>query len=405
MTENLSKASRKEVMKEIIYQLHHGLSIEAAKERFEREIGQVTANQIAEMEQSLISDGVQPEEIKKFCNVHALLFQSSLEKNPLKETSPSHPVFLFKAENREIEKLVDATRSYIDRKADLSEMMLNLREQLTRLSAIEKHYERKEQLLFPYLEKVGFTGPSKVMWAKHNEVRSMLKAALAGLETVKQLSEWNDFIAQKVNPLLEEITGMIFKEENILFPTALEKLNGKDWVAILQGSDEVGYVFIEKPAETSALIKELKAALVEEPFFQEGAVSMPSGNLTLQEVVSLLNTLPIELTFVDANDKVRYFSENKERVFTRTRAIIGREVRNCHPPQSVKQVEKILASFKNRTRDQADFWMKFMGKLIYVRFLPVRSKDGEYLGTLEITQDVTKIHSLEGEQRLLDERD
>ncbi len=402
-----SENTKKEVMKAIILELHQGLSAEAARERFETEVGNISSTEIAEIEQALINEGLSPEEIKKFCNVHALIFQSALEKSASEETFPSHPVYLFRQENREIEKLVESVRSFIEKrdedkfpvfKEKLKEMLLNLR-------GIETHYERKEQLLFPFLEKQGFFGPSKVMWGKDNEVRDMLKTALQGIDLLGKQEEFADYNKQTLEPLLEEILGMIFKEENILFPTSLEKLGASDWVDILRESDDIGYVYIEKPEETGALMKELKTVLLEEPIFQDNAVSFATGALPLNELMYLLNTLPVDLTYVDSEDRVKYFSDSKDRVFRRTRSVIGRNVENCHPPQSVEVVQKIITSFKEGKKDRYEFWLNVKERFLYIQFFAVRDKEGRYLGTLEVAQDITEIRKLDGEKRLLDERD
>jgi hypothetical protein len=206
-------------------------------------------------------------------------------------------------------------------------------------------------------------------------------------------------------PLIEEVDGMIFKEENILFPTSLEKLEPGDWVQILRESDHVGYVFIQKPAETTVLTRDLQAALVEEATYQDRSVAMPSGTIRLNELLHLLNALPVDLTFVDREDTVRYFTEGRHRIFSRTRSVIGRKVQNCHPPQSLDVVEKILNSFKEGKKDSVDFWINYQGRLVYIRYLAVRDQRGKYLGTLEVTEDITGIKDIEGEKRLLDERD
>lgn len=273
------------------------------------------------------------------------------------------------------------------------------------MRGIETHYERKEQLLFPYLEKQGFTGPSKVMWGKDNEIRDLLKTALAEIDSINTLEAFDVYVGKALNPLIEEIEGMIFKEENILFPTSLEKLSPGDWVEILRESDDIGYVFIEKPAETEVLMQNLQTALFEEPIFQDSVISMPSGTIQLNELMYVLNILPFDLTFVDREDTVRYFSETQDKIFHRTRSVIGRKVQNCHPPQTVDVVEKILASFKEKKRDFFDFWINFQERLVYIRYLAVRDKEGQYLGTLEVTQDITEIQKLKGEKRLIDERD
>jgi PAS domain S-box-containing protein len=407
MTEHLSKDKKKEVMKDIILKLHEGLSAEAAKERFEKEVGNVTSTEIAEIEQGLINEGLSPEEIKKFCNVHALIFQAALEGATTQETSPSHPVFLFKMENREIEKIVTSLKKAIeqDEGQEFSTRKETLGKLLAGLKGIVTHYERKEQLLFPFLEKHGFTGPSKVMWEKDNEVRGLLRKALSELDGVDNTAGLAIYNQDVLSPLLEEVLGMIFKEENILFPTSLEKLDASDWVEILRESDDIGYVFIQKPEETAVLVKHLLDSLVEETSFRDNTVLLPTGEISLDELMPLLNALPIDITFVDKDDTVRYFSASQDRIFSRTKAIIGRKVQNCHPPQSVDVVEKILTSFKEGTRNSYDFWINVQGKLVYIRYFAIRDRKGQYLGTIEVTQDITGIKELEGEKRLLDERD
>lgn len=406
MSEEQSREARKNAMKDIILSLHRGLTTDEAKERFEREVGDVNASEIAEIEQSLINEGLSAEEIMKFCNVHALIFQSSLEKAVADETFPSHPVYLFRQENREIEKLVGSLRDVTEKAEpdDMASLKGIIRDSLLRLRGVETHYERKEQLLFPYLEKQDFSAPSKVMWGKDNEVRKMLKAALAAIDEVTGQESLQRYRDELLAPLLEEVSGMVFKEEAILFPASLERLSPGDWVEILRESDDIGYVFIERPEETEAHVKELEKALLEETVFEQNTISLPTGTIQPDELVHLLNTLPVDLTFVDSDDTVRYFSEGKDRIFRRTKSVIGRKVQNCHPPQSVDAVEQILASFKEGTRDSYDFWLNLQDRLIYIRYFALRDRQGSYLGTLEVTQDVTGIRRLEGEKRLLDEK-
>jgi PAS domain S-box-containing protein len=401
MTEMSNKQKKKQIMKDIIRKLHQGLTIEEAKKLFEKEVGTASSTEIAEMEQSLLNEGITPEEIKKFCNVHALLFQSALEKSIVKETSPSHPVYLFKLENRELKKIVDSLKELIkEREKGLPRIKQKLKDLLNKLKDIETHYARKELVLFPFLEKRGFSGPSKVMWEKDNEVRDLLKQASSSAEKLNKLEDLELFQKNFLAPLIEEITGMIFKEENILYPTSLEKLSANDWVEVLKESDKVGYIFIERPKETEALIKDLKSTLLEEPVIEDNEVMLPTGRFRLKELMAVLNTLPVDITFVDSEDKVRYFSDNKERIFLRTKSVIGIKVQNCHPPQSLEAVEKILKSFKDGKRDKADFWINLEGRSVYICYFAVRDKEGSYLGTLEVSQDLTEIKKLEGEKRL-----
>jgi PAS domain S-box-containing protein len=407
MGELLAKRDKKEVVKDIILRLHRGLSLEEAKRTFEEEVGSISSTEIAEIEQSLMNEGLSPEEIKKFCNVHALLFQSALEKSISKEEAPIHPVTLFKLENREIEKRTNSLRELADNldKYGAAEVKDRISRLLEELRGIDIHYTRKEQLLFPSLERHGFYGPSKVMWGKDDEIRDLLKKAISEIDKIEGSSGLEAYIRDVLNPLIEEIEGMIFKEENILFPTSIEKLDVDEWVEILRESDEIGYAFIEKPRETAALIEELKKAVIEEPIIKDNSIIFPTGGLRANELMAILNTLPVDITFVDGDDRVRYFSDNGDRIFVRTKSVLGRKVQNCHPPQSLDRVEEILRSFKEGRRRSAEFWINYKGRFVYIRYIPVRDVHGRYLGTVEVTQDITNIKGLEGERRLLDEED
>jgi PAS domain S-box-containing protein len=404
MAEKFEKEQKKDIMKDIIRKLHEGLSLEEAKNRFEKEIGNVTSTEIAEIEQGLMSEGISPEEIKKFCNVHALLFQSALEKSMDQEESPAHPVYLMRQDNREIEKITTALKEVAQngQKYALAQFKEKVAGLLGRLKNLDIHYTWKEQILFPYLEKYAFYGPSKVMWGKDDEVRALLKQSLSGIETLKEETELKEYVAKTLSPLIEEVNGMIFKEEKILFPASLEKLKVQDWVEVLKETENVGYGFIQKPKETYALIEELRRAVTEEPKAEEQTITLPSGSFKLEELLGVLNTLPVDITFIDKDDAVRYFSEGKERIFLRTKSIIGRKVQNCHPPKSVDVVEEILQSFKERKRSSVDFRIFYQGKYVCIQYFAVRDRQGNYLGTLEVSQDIAGIKKLEGEKRLLD---
>jgi len=213
-------------------------------------------------------------------------------------------------------------------------------------------------------------GPSKVMWGKDNEIRDLLKDSISKVDELSNQAQIDEYISKQINLLIEEVEGMIFKEENILFPTSLEKLDINDWVEILKDSN---------------------------------IISLPTGELRLKELMYILNSLPVDITFIDKDDTVKYFSDNRDRIIVRTRSVIGRKVQNCHPPQSLEKVEEILTSFKEGRRDSADFWINFKERLIYIKFFAIRDESRNYLGTMEVTQDITYLRKLEGEKRLLDE--
>jgi uncharacterized protein len=380
---------KKKIVADIIRQLHDGLPVEQARDRILGSVGRLTSAEITDIEQSLVDEGLPPEEIRRFCNVHALLFESAMENTVGSPDSPSHPVSLLKKENREIEKVAISVKEASSR-GDAAETTRLVR----RLAGVTRHYELKENALFPALEAHGFTGPSKVMWAKHDEVRGLLKKAAAGeLDAVAKL--------------VEEVNGMVFKEENILFPAALERLEAKEWVQIRNACEDIGFAFL--PMESlHATIEKAEATTTAAPApavvaVGNGQVTLPTGTLSLEQLTALLDTLPVDISFVDADDTVRYFSQSKDRIFVRAVTVIGRKVQNCHPPQSVHIVEKILEDFRSGRRSTAEFWITLQGKRVHIRYFAVRNAAGAYLGTLEVTQDITGIQALTGERRLLED--
>jgi len=307
-------------------------------------------------------------------------------------------------DNREIEKITAALKEEAQQaeKPGLAQFKQKVGPLLDKLKNLDIHYTWKEQILFPYLEKYAFYGPSKVMWGKDDEIRALLKQGLSGMKTLREAKDLKEYVSKTLTPLIEETDGMIFKEEKILFPASLEKLNVQDWVEVLKETENVGYGFIERPKETYQLIEELRKAVTEEPKAEEQVISLPTGNLTLEELMGVLNALPVDITFIDKEDAVRYFSEGKERIFLRTKSIIGRKVQNCHPPKSVDAVEKILQSFKEGKRKTADFWIHYQGKYVLIQYFAIRDRQGNYLGTLEVSQEISGIQKIEGEKRLLD---
>lgn len=386
-------SKKKEKLKDIILKLHEGMSIEEAKEKFEKEIGDISATEIAQLEQSLINDGLTPNDIKKFCNVHALLFENKLKDKFIEKQPESHPVSLFIKENREIESKVKLIKELSESglKKNKDEILKRVQE----LKKIEIHYTRKEQILFPYLEKHGFMGPSQVMWGKDDEIRDLLK---------KVINTEDNNLNDNLNTLLDEISGMIFKEENILFPASIEKLEAEEWVSILKESEEIGYVFIETPSEITMQLKEFKTILKDDAEIDSsGIIKLPTGTLKVNELMHLMNNLPMDISFVNAEDRLIYFSDNKDRIFLRTKSVLNREVKNCHPPKSVEMVEKILESFKSGKKNYEYFWIDMHGKKIYIQYFAVRDNDNNYLGTLEVVQDIKLLQSIEGEKRLIND--
>ena len=268
------------------------------------------------------------------------------------------------------------------------------------LSDVDKHYLRKEYLLFPFLEKAGITGPPKVMWGKHDETRELLKAAREALSHAKGATkeELATVISLVLQPALEAIEGMVMKEEEILLPMALDTLTEEDWYQIYVETSVYGFCLIDTQEEWKP-----ESTASKEPVFLPGnAIRLSSGSFDMNELEALFVTLPIDITFVDGNDKVKFFSHSPKRVFERNRSILGRDVRLCHPPQSVHIVEQIINDFKSGKESKAAFWISnFKGRFVYIEYTALRGKDDEYLGIIEVTQDITDFRKLEGDQRLL----
>jgi uncharacterized protein len=312
------------------------------------------------------------------------------------EDQPGHPIHTFKLENKELNQLVQTkVKVHLEQflKDDSSVNVYKLLEDMNLLLDIDKHFSRKENLIFPYLEKYGIYGPTNNMWRMDDFIRDAVKEAKQQLTAYQGDKQG---VMKVVFFVMEEVTSMIYREENILFPMALNNLTEDEWVKIAHESDEIGFCLTEPEAEWKPERKGL-----DEKAVSEGYIKMETGMLSLKQLELLLNHLPVDITFIDQDDVVRYFSHGKERIFARTKAIIGRTVQNCHPPRSVHVVEDLLADFKAGVKDSEDFWIKFRDKYVYIRYFAVRDENGEYIGTLEFTQNIDPIKAIEGEKRIL----
>lgn len=400
---------RQKLLKEIILDLHAGKDVEEVKERFRELIKDVGPTEISELEQKLIEEGMPEEEIKRLCDVHVAVFKESLDQQKRGEETPGHPVHTFKKENKELKKVLEELKSILEKitkkeiGTDISRLVEKWRSKHKQLSEIEKHYSRKENILFPYLEKNGITGPPSVMWSIHDEIRAELKKVGQILEENPKQADKS--LARKIVdiaiPVLNSIDEMVYKEENILFPMCLETFSDDEWGEIFTQSDEIGYTLIKPDKKWQPGTGKTKK--VDTGNTPQGYLKLDTGIMSLQEINLMLKTIPVDITFVDKNGVVKYFSHGEERIFERTPAIIGRKVQNCHPPNSVHVVNKIVEDFKNNMRDKADFWINFNGMYVYIQYFAVRDEKGEYMGTVEVTQNIKPLRELEGEKRILDE--
>jgi uncharacterized protein len=395
---------RKELLKHMILQLHSGEAPEEVRKRLQELLKSVPYDEVVEVEQELISEGLPEEEVLKFCDIHTSVLEGHIDQSGAKEVPPGHPVDTFKRENRELErvagemmKLFDGARALMDEEVRF--FLLRLRAGMNALMDVDKHYLRKEYLVFPYLESKGITGPPKVMWGKHDEERELLKSAIEALGSAERFTkeELQTLIDLVLRPAVQGIFDMILKEEEILFPMCMDKLNDAEWYAVYEQTMDFGYCLYDPQVEWKP-----EGAVASEVIYGAGkSIKLSTGSFDPVEMEALFTKLPIDITFVDRNDKVKFFSHGPDRVFARNRAILGRDVRMCHPPSSVNVVEQILADFKSGKESSAAFWINFQERFIYIEYLALRGENGEYLGTIEFTQDLTRLRKLEGEQRLL----
>jgi DUF438 domain-containing protein len=396
-------------LKEIIGKLHSGATPESVKEEFLREFGSVSAEDLAAAEKTLMEEGMKLEQVQKLCDVHAFVFEDNLQavsKSKQADSIPGHPAFVFKGENTGLKAFLakefePALASFSKDSSEKNSTALH--QAVKSLSKLHVHYQRKENLLFPYLEKAGITAPPKVMWGVDDEIRGLWKEALSDLPSKGKA------VLPVVEKLLDQVKSMITKEDNILMPMLLENLDSDAWLTVARDSADIGYCFnggIEgaSPSDAIAWYRwNFSMSGKEENLEQSGdKVKLPSGNFTLEELSCMLNAMPADITFVGRDDKVRYFSEGKERVFPRTRSIIGRDVAHCHPPKSLHVVEKLVEEFKAGTKDEESFWLQRGAQFVLIRYYAVRSEKGEYLGVMEVTEEISALRSLEGNKLLAD---
>ncbi|MCF1615948.1 DUF438 domain-containing protein [Tetragenococcus koreensis] len=434
-----TKEERKKRIVEILSMLHEEGTFEEAKRLFNEEFDGVDVTEITSAEKSLIQGGLKPEEIQKLCNIHASVFKGSINdihKSDAAYGQPGHPVHTLKLENQVLQSLVTDEIDDLMKKIGKGDWQKKERliAALKDLKQMDKHYARKETLIFSYMEKYGITAPPQVMWGVDDEIRELIKDVLVYAENPR--AAFNP-LSEKWEAAKHEIEEMIFKEEEIMTPMTLDVFSLKDWENIAEDSYDIGFAFIpaplgwqagpsdlakekEREPQRQAAIQQAKATTdgiaeglanaqvqeVEEYDWQtvdsKDTVVLPTGILQLEQLLAIFEVLPVDLTFVDHNDRVRFFSEGKKRVFPRTKSIIGREVVNCHPPKSMHIVEKILTDFHSGENDTADFWIDINERKIYIRYFALKNQENQYLGCLEVTQDITDIQKIFGQNRLLE---
>jgi PAS domain S-box-containing protein len=398
-------ADKKGMLKEIVKQLHDGVPPQEVKEKFKQILKDTSSEDIAKIEQELVKEGMPREELQRLCDVHLAVFGEQLEKQEL-QTPPGHPISILMEEHKILTQRAERLgilAKMIEEACDV----VYVGDVLTEVQGIvkdfvdaEKHYLREENVLFPMLEKHGITEPPAIMWMEHNQIRDIKKRLRSLVENWNAISfyDFKTQLGEVAKPLCSILPSHFFKENNILFPAALQVVTSEEWEEARKEFDEIGYCCFTPSHVTVALQTEKRKTQTP----PEGLLQFETGSLSKEEAEAILDTLPIDISFIDKDDRVKYFNKAEKRIFVRTKAVIGRTVQMCHPQESVHIVNRIIEAFRKGEKDSAEFWITLDNRLVHIRYFAVRDKDGRYLGTMEATQDLTDIKKIEGQKRLLD---
>jgi uncharacterized protein len=372
-------------------------------EKYKDAINNVTPHDMLKLEDKQMQMGISPENIKKDVEKIINVFSKRLNKYQWKRPARGTFLFYLMLENdaytfklNQVKKIIKSYKGY--EASDFGKLKKELDPKFREFESFDYHYVKKENILFPYLEENWDSyRPLKVMWSLHDDIRKMLKTILHLLADDK--SEWTDFNV-KLGKFFSLVFRMIQKENSIVFPVAAETVGADTWEQMHIQSFEYPFPFIETPQKPQ---RENSKGLAEENVLTSTeSIVAETGKMSLEQTLMVLNHLPVDLTVVDETDKVLFFNKAKDRFFPRSPAIVGRSVQNCHPPESVHVVEKIIEAFRKGEKERADFWIQMKGRFILIQYFALRNQNGEYKGVLEVSQDATTLRNLKGEKRLLD---
>ncbi len=374
-------------------------------EKYKESIEHVTPYDMLKLEDKQIQMGIKVRTIKKDVDKVINIFFKRLKEYSWKK--PDEGTFLYylmlenKAYEFKLNNVKKIVKGYKGREvSDFKQLKNDLLSHYEEFEKFEAHYIKKENILFPFLEKTWSSyRPLNVMWSLHDDIRKKLKLIIHTLKS--DSSSWAE-LNKEMGAYYFLVFGMIQKENFIIYPVASETVSDNEWEEMHKQSFEYPFPFIEKPAEPKKMNEPVSE--IQEGLSQiDGVLKLKSetGELSFEQILLLLNNLPVDITYVDENDRVKFFSRPEDRFFPRSPAIIGRAVQNCHPPESVHIVEKIITALKDGEKESAKFWLQLKGKFILIQYFALRNDKSEYKGVLEVSQDVTGIRALKGEQRLL----
>jgi DUF438 domain-containing protein len=386
-----------------------------ARELVNKTFDHITAEEFAYGEQHLYNSGITDEIMAEGMDDIIDVFRDVLSVNRL-DLPAGHPIQTYSDEAAAIKKVVHKMEVKLKGKFIKNEWL----ELYAQLSQINTHFSRKQHQLFSALERKGFDRPSKIMWTFDDRVRDAIKDAYELLQSDKDQS----FVEAQPN-VIHLVRDILSKERDVLYPTSLKLLSDEEFAEMRISDDEIGYCLIEKPlpykgaatkteqmqgkdspAADSTLLQDLKAVLEKHGVAGNGSskgdlLDVTTGRITLEQINLIYKHMQVDLSFVDENDEVRFYTDTKHRIFPRSAGVIGRKVQNCHPRESLHMVEAVINAFRSGEQDTAEFWIDKGEKFIYILFTALRDDAGNYRGTLESMQEVAHIRSLTGSQRLL----
>ena len=398
---NLSK-ERQQALLKILHYIQDGGDFTEAKKMFQESFDKVDVSEITAAERELIAQGLDPRKIQYLCNVHADVFKGNIKENAANPdfATPGHPVNTLKQENVVIKSLVnDYLLPNLKKwEKDHSEQTLSkIKQALSDLATIGKHYARKETSFFPLMTKYGITAPPQVMWGVDDKIRRLIKEA-------NNVVNENDVDPAKLRKIIDEVSHevleMIFKEEEIMVPMIDEVASPADWGNVKDEEKQIGYTLINPPMNWKPKEEPKTAGPLSVDHLSSLFINFKEGALNLEQLSAILDLLPFALTFVDENDKVAYFGGGAA-IFPHSKNAIGNSVFSCHTPESKPIVEKIFQDLHSGEKNVVTYWFKpkMLGRMLYLRYYAVHNKDGKYLGCLEVAEDITDIQKLSGQKK------
>ena len=393
--DTVQDSERVEQLKSFLKRLGTGEELGAVREDFVSQFAHVEASEIMKAEQGLMREGTPLAEVQQLCDLHSALFHGSTIHEQMdaehakveavleaQEKSQSvvtlvetvgHPLNRLTEENKALDALIEATKVKVASKTATVDDVNEVRQ-------VSIHYAKKGDLLYPHL-KVAYdiSGPSLVMWTVDGDIRD-------GFGRLARAESIDDAWYEEFDGLLTRAQEMIYKEQNILFPICAENFSTEEWYQIYKDTEQYEEIFgVERVAWTEA--ESALAAKAAPTSGDSNTIALIGGSLTLEQLDAMLNTMPMEITFVDHVDINRYFNDG-EKVFKRPTTAIGRDVFSCHPPKVEPIVRGIIESFRNGERDNVAVWLEKVGRPFYVNYMAVRDQNNNYLGTLELVQDM-----------------